>query len=731
VCGDCPSRLFPGGEKAAERGASHSSNYFAAGEAELTGAALWLQVLYTFRVSSLWSEDRANPRASTPSKGRISFMIRFLQKDNRLVKSIFWIIISVACITMVITLVPGIFNDAAAAADTYATVRPGGVLGKYFGKPTDISTTDVQQIAAQMLQRQRLPEFVLPYMMQRVGQSMVQQAVVLQEANRLGLPVSDEGLRQFLHSGMYGQVLFPKGVYIGDDAYRNLISQQFNISTQKFETEVKKEIEENRLKAMVTGGITVSNAEVRSYYVDQATKIKFDYAVINSADLEKEINPTDADLHQFFKTNAAKYAKAAPESRKISYLAFSDGQEPGATPQVTDAEIQQYYTQHQKEYQVEDQVRVRHILIKVDKDVSPQADAAARAKAEVILKQIKAGGNFAELAQANSDDPGSKVQGGELGFLKRGATVPDFDQAAFTLPVGQTSDLIKTQFGYHILQVEEKQTAHTRPLDEVKPTVVALLTRQKETAQGQAYAQQLANEAQKNGLAKTGEAHHLQVVTTDYLQSGAIVPGLADGSKLISTAFTSKPGAAPLVASTGEGFAVFRVDDVKAAHAPDFDEFKSTLMTDYRQEQLPQLLSRKTSELSEKAKSDGNDLARAAKEMGIPVKTSDPVGRTGQVPDIGQLASAAPGLFDLSVGQVSGPIDTSRTGIVAKLVDKQQPGADDIARNLDSTRETLLNQRRDEMFEVFVTNLVDQYQKQGRIRMSAKAQSPTGLGGPS
>ncbi len=511
-------------------------------------------------VSSLWSQDRANPRDLTPSKGRNLFMIRFLQKDNRLVKSIFVVIIAVACITMVITLVPGIFNDSAAAADTYATVRPGGFLGKYFGKATDISTTDVQQIAAQMLQRQRLPDFVLPYMMQRVGQSMVQQAVVLQEANRLGLQVTDAGLAQFLHSGMYGQVLFPKGVYIGDEKYRELISQQFNISTQKFETEVKKEIEENRLKAMVTGGITVSDSEVRSYYTDQGTKIKFDYAVINSADLEKEINPSDTDLQTFFKTNAAKYAKAIPESRKISYVAFSDGQEPGGTPQVSDAEIQQYYTQHLNDYKVDEQVKVRHILIKVDQGADAKADAAAKAKAEDILKQLKAGGNFAELAKANSDDPGSKDQGGELGFLKRGATVPEFDQAAFSLPVGQLSGLVKTKFGYHILEVEEKQNAHTRPLDEVKPTIVALLTRDKENAQGQAYAQQLANEAQKNGLAKTAEAHHLQVVTTDYLEQGAVVAGLADGSKLLTSAFTAKPGGAPQVASTGEGFAVFQVE---------------------------------------------------------------------------------------------------------------------------------------------------------------------------
>ncbi|AXC15003.1 Peptidyl-prolyl cis-trans isomerase PpiD [Acidisarcina polymorpha] len=658
-------------------------------------------------------------------------MIRFLQKDNRLVKSIFVVIIAVACITMVITLVPGIFNDSASAADTYATVRERGWLSKYVGSSTDISSTDVQQIAAQMLQRQKLPDFVLPYMMQRVGQSMIQQAVVLQEANRLGLRVTDEGLRQFLHSGMYGQVLFPKGQYIGDDKYRELISQQFNISTQKFETEVKKEIEENRLRSMVTGGITVSDAEVRDYYIEQGTKIKFDYAVISSTDLEKQINPSEAELQTFFKTNAAKYATAVPEARKITYIAFADGQEPGGAPQVTDAEVQQYYNQHLKEYQVDEQVKVRHILIKVDSGADAKTDAAAKAKAEDLLKQIKGGANFADLAKKNSDDPGSKDEGGELGFLKRGATVPEFDQAAFSLQPGQLSNVIKTKYGYHILQVEEKQTAHTRPLDEVKSTIVALLTRQKEGAQEQAYAQQLANEAQKNGLAKTAEAHHLQVVTTDYIQQGAIVPGLADGSKMLTSAFTAKPGTAPQIASTGEGIAVFQVNDVKAAHAPNFDEFKSTLLTDYRQQQLPQLLARKTSELADKARAENNDLAKAAKELGIPVKTSDLVGRTGQVPDIGQLSSVAPGLFDLNSGQISNPINTGRTGIIARLVDKQLPTPEDITKNMDQTREKLLDQRRSEMFEVFVTTLVDQYQKQGRIRVNQKAQSALSPGAAS
>lgn len=655
-------------------------------------------------------------------------MIRFLQKDSRVVKGIFIAIISVACITMVITLVPGIFNDQVSGADTYATIHGSGFFGRIFGSSDDISTQDVQQLAQRMLQRQQLPDFVLPFMMQRVGQGLIQQHIELQEANRLGVTVTDDDLRSFLHTGMWGQVLFPNGQYIGDAQYASLVSQNFGISREQFEKELKKEIQENRLRSFVTAGVTVSDQQVREAYTHQATKIKFDYAVISSDDLRKTINPTDAELQTFFKQNAARYAKAIPEARKIQYIAFTTANLPNGAPQVTDAEVQQYYNQHQKDYQVEDQVKVRHILIKADQNADAKTDAAARQKAEDILKQLRNGGNFAELAKKYSDDPGSKDQGGELGFIKHGVTVPEFDKAAFALQPGQISDLVRTKFGYHIIQTEEKQTAHTRSLDEVKQSIVAVLTREKEAQAQQAFAQQLANEAQKNGLAQTAAAHHLQAVTTDYVAQNAIIPALADGSQMLTSAFAAKQGAAPQVASTGDGYAVFQVQDIQAAHAPSFDSYKSHVLDDFRDQQVPQLLARKTNELADKAKAE-NDLAKAAKEVGATVKSSDLVGRDAQVPDIGQLASTAPQLFDLNVGQISGAIQGQRTGAVAKLTQKQQPTVDEIGKNMESTRDSLLNQRRDEMFAVFVSNLTERYQKEGRISINKRSQQQPGSPG--
>ena len=655
-------------------------------------------------------------------------MIRFLQKDSRTVKAIFVVIIAVACITMVITLVPGIFSDQASSADTYATIHGGGYLGRFFGSGDEVSTQEVQQLAQRMMQRQQLPDFVLPFMMQRVGQGLIQQHIELQEANRMGVTVTDDDLRAFLKTGTWGQVLFPNGHYIGDEQYASLVSQNFGISREQFEKELKKEIQENRLRSFITAGVTVSDQQVRDAFTQQATKIKFDYAVLSADDLRKTINPTDAELRTFFKQNAARYAKAIPETRKIQYIAFTTANLPGGVPQVTDQEVQQYYTQHQKDYQVEDQVKVRHILIKVDQSADTKADAAARQKAEDILKQLHNGGNFAELAKKNSDDPGSKEQGGELGFIKHGVTVPEFDKAAFALQPGQISDLVRTKFGYHIIQAEEKQTAHTRSLEEVKPTIVSVLTRQREAQAQQAFAQQLANEAQKNGLAQTAAAHHLQVVTTDFLAQNAIIPTLADGSQMLTNAFTAKPGAAPQVASTGDGYAVFQVQDIHAAHAPTFEEYKAHILDDFREQQLPQLLTRKTNELADKAHAE-NDLAKAAKEVGATIKSSDLVGRDAQVPDIGQLSTAAPALFDLKVGQISQAINSGRTGVVAKLTDRQQPTAEEIEKNLDQTRDSILNQKREEMFAVFVTNLTERYQKEGRIRMNKRAQQPGLPGG--
>jgi len=654
-------------------------------------------------------------------------MIRILQQDSRITKIIFAVIIGAAIVTMVITLVPGIFdNGTANDASIFATVHSPGVFGRIVGETTSIKTVDVQRAAEQQMQQQQLPDFYLQFIMQRAGTVQVERAVLKHEADRLGLQVSDDDLRSFLQHGPYSQYLFPNGTFIGQDQYVNFVESAFRLPVAQFETEVKSDIELQRLQALVTGGVSVADSAVRAQYLQNGTKVKFDYAVISGSDIKTTINPSDADLQAFFKSNAVHYANAIPETRKIEFLSFETSSLPSGVPAVSDGDAQAYYQSHLDQYKTPEQVKTRHILISVAKGADAKTDAAAKAKAEDILKQIKAGGNFAELAKKNSDDPGSKDQGGELPMIATSQLDPAYAQAAMALSPGQTSPLVRSSFGYHIIQTESKQTATVKPFPEVKASIVEQLQNQKSAAAAQAYAAQLASEAQKNGLDKTAAAHNLHVTTTDYVARDGIIPSLADSTGLLSSAFNAAKGAAPQTASTGEGYAVFQVEDIKAAHAPDFASYKSHILDDYRAQKTPELLNAQLIKLSDLAKKL-SDLHKAAAQMNLTVKSSDLVGRDAQITDIGSLTGAASVVFTMPVGGISGPVNEGVNGAVLQLTDKQEPSEADIAQHFDETKQALLTQQRQEAFSVFVDSLMNRYEKAGAIIYSKKpAQSPLG-----
>ena len=650
-------------------------------------------------------------------------MIRFLQTDNRITKALLVVIIGAASVSMVVYLIPGLSGGGVAAADTYAVIYPHW-YSRLLSSGVAVSQERVNKIARQQLAQQRYPDnpMILGLFEQRVGQQLVQQQVLLAEAEKLGIHATTDDVIQYLHTGAPGQVIFPNGQFIGDEQYKSLIANRFNLSVTEFEDDVKNDIVVHRLQALITAGITVGDQEVRDDYRKSNIKIKFDYAVISADDLRKQINPPDSELAGFFKTNAARYASAVPEERKITYFAFTPNELPGGVPQVSQQEIQQYFAAHQSEYSVPEQARSRHILIKVDAGADAKTDAAAKAKAEGILKQIQGGANFADLAKKNSDDPGSKDSGGDLPFARRGTMVPEFEKALFSQKIGDTQ-IVKSQFGYHIVQVEERQTAHSESINEVLPTIQATLIRQKAAAAEENFAHQLTSEATQNGLEKTAAAHHLELVTTPPVGSQSVIAALPDGSQIIAKAFQSKQSDPPQFAPTGEGYAIFQVTGIAAAHAPNFADWKSHVLDDYRDQVMPPLLSLKTKQLADKAKAE-NDLAKAAKEVGATLKTSDLVGASGQVPDLGQVAQVAPQLFDLSVGAISGPIDAQRTGVVAKLLDKQEPSADEIAKNFDQARDQMLGQRRSDAFSVFLSGIMDNYKKNKRILVNKKAPGP-------
>ena len=549
-----------------------------------------------------------------------------------MVKALIVVVIGAASVTMVLYLIPGLGNSGASAPDTYAIVYPHW-YSRILSSGDTVSQTHVDQVAQNEL-RQRGPQYaenpmLLKFFEQQVGQQLVQQQVLLEEANRLGIRATKEDVIKYLQTGPPSAAIYPEGNYIGDQAYAQLINDRLNMSVPEFENEIREDITTQRLQALITAGVTVNDQEVREAYRTANIKIKFDYAVISADDLRKSINPSDSDLEAFFKKNAPRYAQAVPEERRITLFAFSANQVPGGVPQLSQQAIQQYYNEHLSDYSAPEKAKSRHILVSVPQGADAKTDAVAKTKAEMILKQLQGGGSWTALAKEYSDDPGSKDTGGELGFAERGKMVPAFDNAIFTQKVGEIA-IVKSSFGYHVVQVEERQQAHTQPLSEVQPAIASTLAGQASKVAEQQYAEALTNEAIKNGLEKTAAAHHLEVVTTQPVAHDGVISALPDSTQLLSKAFEAKQGDPPQSAPTGEGYAIFQVTGIVPGHMPTFADWKSHVLDDYRNEQLPALLSGKTAELAAKAK-EMNDLAKAAKAVGATVKTSDLVGpvRTG------------------------------------------------------------------------------------------------------
>ncbi len=659
-------------------------------------------------------------------------MIRFLQQDNKAVKIMFAVIIGAACISMVIYLVPGLMSDNSTgnSGTVYATVREPGALGRIgLGESTEIKTEDVAKLAQRQLQQQHLPAemmtSLLSYMMPRAGQILVQRAMLKQAADAMRLEVSDADLARELRTGPFAEYLFPDGQYIGDDRYIDFVQTAFGTSRAEFESQVKDDMELQRLQAMVTGGATVSDAAVREAYRVQGMKVQFDYAAVSLEELKKTINPPDAELQNYFKQNAARYAKAIPETRKIEYAAFDASKTPGGKATVSDAEAQAYYNAHLAQYKTEEQVKTRHILIAAKAGADAATDAAAKAKAQDVLKQVQAGGKFAELAKKYSDDPGSKDKGGEYPLMPTSGFDPAYAKAAMALNPGQTSGLVRSQYGYHIIQTEQKIAAGVKPLSEVKETIVKAIAQDKQGSALQSYGTELAAEAKKDGLEKMAAAHGLKLATTDSLAKNAIIGGVSDGTLMLSTAFTTEKGAAPQAISTGDGHAVFTVVDVKAAHAPEFAEYKSHVLDDYRDQKAPELLQAETTKLDARAK-QLNDLKKAAAELKLPVKTSGLVGEDGQVTDLGAMSGPGAAAFKLAKGGISDAINAGQTGVVLQVTDKQEPTAEETAKNFDTTREQLLSQQREEIFSIFMGTLTERYEQGGGVRLSKQAAAPAG-----
>jgi peptidyl-prolyl cis-trans isomerase D len=646
-------------------------------------------------------------------------MIRFLQTPGPVKKIVLSGILLIFCAAMVITLIPGGLGTSLGLG------APGaGVIATIGGE--QVTTQEVQKEARRMVQQQfpkgnAMSAQLIPFFAQRAADQLISEKTVVVEAQRMGLKATDQELRDDMQQGQLGQLLFPDGNFVGQEAYEDFVARN-DMTVPQFENKEKEYILIDKLRQMITSGAVVTESEVRNEFSRRNTKVKFDYAILSKDDIAKTIHPTDMELATYYEKHKANYANSIPEKRKVKF-AIIDTAKLEPEQNVTPQQVEALYHQNEDQYRVPDQVELRHIFIKTplpgtDGKVDPKALEESRKKADEALKQVKGGADFATVAAKFNEDPATKDKGGSLGWMKHGSLPnADVEKAAFSLPKGGTSDVINTGYAFDIIHVDDTQPAHLKPLAEVKDQIETTLKQQKAQQAAQTLADKLVTDARSQGFDKAVAGKGLVTVATDYVSRTDSLPGIGSSPQFTEALFSAQDKAPPDSVQVPQGYIVYQLDGIQPPSTPTFKDIRSRVETEFKNEKTEELLNQKTQELSDRAKAD-HDLKKAAKESGAAMKTSDFVLPDGQVPDVGSMSGPASVAFTLKPGEISGPINAGNNGVVLVVLEKQEPTPDDFANKKDEIRNSLLQTKQNELFNLFVDNLRNDMEKSGKLKIN-------------
>jgi peptidyl-prolyl cis-trans isomerase D len=639
-------------------------------------------------------------------------MIKFLQSGNKAAKYILAGFLLILAASMVTYLIPGFMGETGASEP--------GVVASVGGH--DIHREEVARVVQAQSRGNQIPDFYLPILRQQAVRQLIQQAELQYESERMGLRVSDQEFRDELQYGPYKQAFFPGGKWIGAEKYKEMLTQG-GTTVENFERDVRLDLMQRKLVNVIGAGATATESEVEQAFKDQNTKVKFEYAILKLDDVSKTVKPTETELKAFYDANKPRYTNSIPEKRQIKYFVLSDKTFVDKVT-IDPAEIQRAYSANQSAYRIPERVKIRHILIETPK---PGADGKvdqkgvdeARARAQDVLKQIKATGDWAGLAKKYSGDPGSKDKGGELGWLNKGQTVAEFEKTAFSQNKGQISDPVQTSFGFHIIQTEDKEDAHLKPLAEVKPEIEEAIKQEKIKGLMTQASTDAEAIAQKQGLDKAASKYGAQVVSSNPITHSDALPGIGPQPQLMDAIFSANEKSGPQANQTPESTVVFEVTKIEPARTPSFDEIKDRVTTEFKNQRAADILRRKVQEMADRAHAE-HDLAKAAKEAGATVKTSDLVSRTQQVPDIGSMSGAASAAFTMKQGEISGPLNLGASQAVLQIVERQEPSTSDsdYAKQRDQLRERLASQKRQEILSLFVNDLNTRLEKEGKVKIN-------------
>jgi peptidyl-prolyl cis-trans isomerase D len=619
------------------------------------------------------------------------------------VRILLGVVIGIIAVTMLTYLIPqGPGGAGASSTDTIATVGS-----------QSISLQEVQQQMAQMSQGRQIPKMMEAFYARQILDRLIFDKEIEYEADRLGITITNEEMatliKQILPTAFNGDS--PVGV----DQYAAQVQQRFQMTIPAFETAIKRELLVEKFRKMVTDGISASPAELKDQFNYQNEKVKLDYALIRPEDLEAKINPDEAELKAYYEKNKSRFQE--PERRSVRY-GLIDANKLKQSAQVSDNDLNKQYQDNIAQYQVPNRVHVEHILLFTRGKTTDAQIAEVQHRAEEVLKEVKKGGKFEDLAKKYSEDTQTKDKGGDLGWITQGQTVAAFEKAAFSTPKGATSDLVKTEYGFHILKILDKETAHTVPFEEVRPQLMVNAKANKGDAEANKIADNVSaaiRKSNKTSLDDLAKEFNLDLAETAPVSAADPLLYFGNAPAVKDEMFRLQQGQVSMPLKTDRGYVILSLKSIALPHPGTLDEERLKVLDSVKCEKAMQLAKSKAEELEKRVK-NGEKFEAAAKALGLDGKTSDLFARSGSIGGVGsgkQLAAA----FQMKQGEVGPILNLGANWLVYRVAEKTGPNPDDFEKQKKELTQQVLQEKRELAFESFRTALDDRLKKEGKLKI--------------
>ncbi len=537
---------------------------------------------------------------------------------------------------------------------------------------------------------------------QKVLQGMVDQLLLIQEAERLGMFVTDEDLVRDIQSNP----VFQRNGTFDSRLYRAYL-ESIKLSPSSFEESERRRILAGQLVRLLTDGVETDPDEIKRLWHFQNDKLVLSMLLVRPVE---ETNPPSAEaIESYFTRNRSKYE--LPATLNLKFVVFS-WRDVAKKIQIPDDQLRAYYDTHPKEFRVPQRIKVSHILLRLPQGADAEKKETTHKKAKDLLARIKGGEQFEAVAAAESQDEASAKKGGILGFFSKGTMDPKLEEAAFKLDVGKVSAPVLADDGYHLIRVEESIPENHLDFALAKDKIASKLSEQKARTQVIETAQDFYEQVYRSeDLEKPAGKFGFSVRKGQFITRNGGIPDVGADPKIMDEVFQIKAGEISRLMKTGDNYVVAQLEEKADERFPTLDEVRSSVEKDYLKQLALENAEKKAAEIIKILEKESNDPQKTARDFGLEWKDLDPVSRTtGLVPELGNSPVVSEALTTISPARplFPQPLPVSKGVAVVKLSRVERASEAQYEKEARSFENWVLEVRKTDFLKGWVQRLREQ-----------------------